>query len=327
VKVWKSADACIQGKLHERKGIPCQDKTYALLNNDTVVISLADGASSCKYSHFGAEIVTTNICNLISKRFNMFLDISKDKVANAILEDIIGLLNRKAKELRTNTKELSSTLLFVAVRNNKYIAGHIGDGVIGALKDGKLEVLSPPDNGEFANTTYFITSADASKRFRLISGSNDEIDGFILMSDGTAESLYDKRKNELSRISKQVLEWLDDNLSSVIKEALRSNLEKSFKKRTTDDCSINILRRVKKTVEDLELMDLALQKEFLQSKNKIHTENQLRVLKVISLNQCIQKKEIFKQIGLSYKTVNKHVNDISRKKFVTLKNGDIRIRN
>ena len=60
------------------------------------------------------------------------------------------------------------TLLFVSIKNNKYIAGHIGDGIIGIIDEkGDAIVLSEPENGEFANTTYFTTSENYKYHLRL----------------------------------------------------------------------------------------------------------------------------------------------------------------
>ncbi|MFW5800253.1 MAG: hypothetical protein ACOCV8_05505, partial [Spirochaetota bacterium] len=68
--------------------------------------------------------------------------------------------------------------------------------------------------------------------------------GFILMSDGTAESLYDRRNKQLSPVSKQVLDWLDTNESEEVTKALENNIKTLFIPKTTDDCSIALLKNV-----------------------------------------------------------------------------------
>ena len=49
-------------------------------------------------------------------------------------------------ELNASLKDLSSTLLFVAVKGNKFLAGHIGDGLIGSFDESGSQVFSPPEN-------------------------------------------------------------------------------------------------------------------------------------------------------------------------------------
>lgn len=69
-----------------------------------------------------------------------------------LIEKIHSQLRELAEDMECEMRDLASTLLFTAVRNGNYILCHIGDGVLGYLKDGELKVASKPENGEFANT-------------------------------------------------------------------------------------------------------------------------------------------------------------------------------
>ena len=60
--------------------------------------------------------------------------------------------------------DLASTLLFVAIKDNKFIMAHIGDGIIGYLKQDELKIATHPMNGEFINTTVFTTSMDVVRK-------------------------------------------------------------------------------------------------------------------------------------------------------------------
>ena len=90
--------------------------------------------------------------------------------------------------------------LFVAVKDDKFILFHIGDGVIGCFKNGKIEVASRPTNDEFANVTVFTTSPNALQNTKIVKGEMFNIDGFVLMSDGSEHSFYDKRSGSLAKI-------------------------------------------------------------------------------------------------------------------------------
>ncbi len=305
---WKISGANIQGRLHLQKNIPCQDRIYSLNERDVNVVSLSDGAGSCKFSHFGAEVITQSICEIMINIFDYAYKVNDEQIKDKLIKNILQNLDIKAREIGADVKELSSTLLFVAVKGNKYISGHIGDGVIAYLFEDSIDILSHPDNGEYANSTYFVTSSDVKDHFRIYKGEITNITGFVLISDGTAERLYDKKTKKLSIAAKQILKWLDDNLSSDVSIALKNNLEKFFKEKILDDCSINLMRYVEKDINELNNMPLDLQKEFLNSNSKIIIENRLKIINSISSGKDL--KSISIETGLSKRTIKKHVDNL-----------------
>lgn len=304
---WKVAGAYTPGRLHLQKNIPCQDRIHSLDKKDVnvKVISLSDGAGFYQFSHFGAEVITQSICENMVKMFDEIYTMNDTQIKDRIMDLILQDLKIKSQELNTDVKELSSTLLFVAIKSDKYIAGHIGDGVIGYSFDDNINILSYPENDEYANITYFVTSSNVKEHFRIYRGEIINTTGFILMSDGSAERLYDKKNKKISIAAKQILDWLDNNSSSDVEIALKNNLEKISKEKTLDDCSINLIRLVKKDINELNNMTLDLQKEFLNSKYKIIVENRLKIINSISTSNDLQS--IAKETGLSISTVKKHV--------------------
>ena len=88
---------------------------------------------------------------------------------------------------------------------------------------------------------------------RLIKGHINDIKSFILMSDGTEESFYDRRERKLAEVLKNIIEKM---ITEPVKE-IQLKLEESFKnviiQKTTDDCSIVILVNEEMTVEDLKI--------------------------------------------------------------------------
>ncbi len=148
-----------------------------------------------------------------------------------------------AKNKNSTPNEFSSTLLFVSIKKNKFICGHLGDGVIAYVYKDKLQVLSIPESGEFANETYFVTSFNYVEKFKLIKGYVDAIDAFVLMSDGTSNSLYDKRKSTVSPVVSNILNWLDHYTIAEVNDALKTNFETVIRAKTRDDCSIAFVKR------------------------------------------------------------------------------------
>lgn len=241
--MWKSLGCAVQGSGHMANNIPCQDKVASLSENGVSVIALADGAGSARLSHFGAEEVTKFICKKLCSDFDfMFSDNSEGTVAKTVLlKEINTMLEVLAEKHNCNVQDLSSTLLTVAVREDDVLAIHLGDGVIGCLKNDELLVISSPENGEYANQTVFTTSKNASSSIRLIKGQVKDKVGFVLLSDGSCASLYDKKRNCLSNGIKKIIESGFYNKSTALNEQLLESFKYDIRSRTNDDCSIAII--------------------------------------------------------------------------------------
>jgi len=238
----KIAGATITGRGHIKKNVPCQDKIFSTKNQDFSFIGLADGAGSCKHSDIGAELVVKELSKLLYKNFNKYYKLGYHGVSSRIISHLQVRLFVLAQNLRIAYKELSSTMLFVVKKDNRFIAGHLGDGVIGCLKENKLKVISSPDNGEYANSTIFVTASQAYKNLKLFKGELTNIEGFVLMSDGTEESLYNKKEQSLAEGVNQMFNWLATYKEKEVSSALKENLDKIIKLKTTDDCSIILMK-------------------------------------------------------------------------------------
>ena len=197
--MWNLLESTRQGRSHVKQGTPCQDKTYCQSYDDTYVITLADGAGSARLSHYGAECVTKCIADELGLNFESYWDETEARIAKErLFKEISESLQQIAGQYDCQLKDMASTLLAVAVKDEKYIILHLGDGVIGYCKEGVLKVASAPNNGEFANTTVITTSSDACSQMKVFRGLLNGINGFVLMSDGPEACLYDKKNNELA---------------------------------------------------------------------------------------------------------------------------------
>ena len=243
--LWSLTSAEVQGSGHKKKNIPCQDKTCCLERNKVRVIALADGAGSAQLSHFGAEEVTNCVAGYFADHFDDLYENDDASIQKAIASELRDTLNTLATRLECNVKDLSSTLLVVAVKKQHYLALHIGDGVIGCYLRDKLVTLSEPDNGEFAHMTWFTTTTELEKVIRIYRGDATAISGFILMSDGVEPSLYDGQN---ARLADAVINLFYTN-AKYGKHEMTAMLEESLRDvialRTHDDCSIALLSRTR----------------------------------------------------------------------------------
>lgn len=265
--LWKSVCCAVQGRGHAKNNIPCQDKVAKLESNGVHVIVLADGAGSAKFSHFGAECVVKSVAGFIVEKFSYIIAQEDGRnVTRELLTFILNQLENEAGLHNCTIKDLASTLLIAAVSEKNFFVAHLGDGVIGYLNDKSLKTVSVPDNGEFANETYFVTSSSAAAHMRIYKGELKNICGFVLMSDGTEQSLYDKKNKTLAPAIKRLLHrtcLVDDKiLTPQLEEALNSVVVMS----THDDCSIALLARTSEQLPPLEKLPLQERQKLFQTK-------------------------------------------------------------
>jgi len=239
-----SAGAFIVGSGHSRLNMPCQDFIFTLNQERVNVIALADGAGSASHSIFGAQAACKVSAKWIAKHFDKFY-YKTDSLAKNLDKILLRKFKALAKENNVSIKQLQSTLQIVALKKNRFISIHIGDGVIGCVRDNKLEVISEPNNGEFVNETYFIGGKLTPEQVHVTKGLLSDVDGFVLMSDGSAQSLYNKKEKQISNVVREMLHWFEMHDPSDVQEAILENLRDVISKKTQDDCSLalNYIKR------------------------------------------------------------------------------------
>ena len=252
--MWICCGSAVPGFGHERdNALSCQDVVYCLNESNFRCICLSDGAGSAKYAREGALLTVKSVSELLKRHFySLYNQRDKSIVSKRVVECVIKtILNECSKSDDNRTlQDYYSTLLVVAIKDDKCIALHVGDGIIGSRLENKLSIVSHPWNGEFKNETVFVTSPMAIEtmdivRFRIPAGNVS----FFIMSDGTSTSFYSEVKKEL--ISQQGLHKLCDFSMTMqykeLQEVLRYNLFESISHNTSDDCSLCIMSRRSKS--------------------------------------------------------------------------------
>lgn len=309
--MWKSVCCEVQGTGHKKDCTPCQDKTFELAQNGVHVIALADGAGSAKLSHFGAERVVRAASEYILEHFQECLNCDDGrKVKQNLLEMIRSNLAEEAQVRECGICDLSSTLLLAATNEDNFILAHIGDGVIGYLDGDKLKVASMPDNGEFSNETIFVTSGEALSSMRLFKGELKNKDGFVLMSDGTEQSLYHKPSKTLAGVIIKLMHRTCLIGSKTMKAQLEDAFTSVISKNTQDDCSIAILARPSAMLRPIDTLDFKERQELYgiaKPEPCVHRRvNRYDAILVISETPC-SLKQIARKIHLKPKYAKKHI--------------------
>ena len=253
IKHFKQCSLEVIGKDHVQSNLPCQDKTAYMQKDGVRVVVLSDGAGSKKNSDLGAEVTTKTVAEMVTKNFDDYFlmlenePVRANKLAKEITKAVYQNLNKVANEQgNISIIEMSCTLLFVAMKEDKYIQGHIGDGLIGELITNEqglgVKIRSYPENNGAPNITFFITDSDAVDNFRITSGflpSNTK--GFVLMSDGPEEVLFDPVKKTLNQYIINLFGMYKGTSFNSYKQTLERFLSEQISKYSYDDLSMNFL--------------------------------------------------------------------------------------
>ncbi len=256
IEKWKNVQAYEIGKMHITRNMVCQDRTSFIEKNGVKVIALADGAGSKSKSEIGAEIVCNKICELFVSKFIDYLLLFEEEKTNVakhkknmaklskdIISFLVGNLKEKASEMNIAVEELSSTLLFFAIKDNHYIMGHIGDGVIAGLYNEnnsyRVKVISEPENGERSNITFFVPDTNANEHLHLQAGSIDNLKGVLLTSDGAGTVLFNGNAID-DNVYKLFANFQNQNHIEY-QNAIARFLREIISNYSTDDMSLNIL--------------------------------------------------------------------------------------
>ena len=300
---WKGASVSFTGRGHIEKGLPCQDVSSALPDDEPRIIVVSDGAGSAKHSEHGASgVVEATIRTLQTSVPWVDLEDVRERVLTACKTEI----NVRANALACHECDLAATLAFAAVAEDVFVAGNLGDGVVAAFRGQIPEILLKPERGEFANETMFLTSENVNKHFRIVSDRLEDYDGFAILSDGAAECLYQRHKSLLAPALPKILEWFDQKASIQVKDAIRDKVMPIIAKRTMDDCSLAVLKFVRLAPNNLNSKNADFLAELLETGNKRGLRNRLKILEYISKEDITDNLKIAEAVDLSVGTVRNH---------------------
>ncbi|MEM6751364.1 MAG: PP2C family serine/threonine-protein phosphatase [Cyanobacteria bacterium P01_C01_bin.38] len=199
---WKTIVNSATGTSHQNKKTPCQDYgSYEILDLDVIVGAVADGAGSAKNSEVGSSLAVKTALSYLKKCYESYkikgydlpltIPITKKKAENIFdrtLAKVKKALVEEAEKINCSTNDLACTLLVFIATPNWIAAMQIGDGfIVVGLEKSPYQLLFPPDKGEYANQTTFVTSANASSKMqvRVLEGKQE----FVCASTDGLEKL------------------------------------------------------------------------------------------------------------------------------------------
>jgi len=188
---WRAYGASVRGTSHQRTGQPCQDAHgWRLLADGGILCAVADGLGSAARADEGSQRAVTAALDALEASLTEgdCAGLAAGEEA-AIGEAIRGAFAsaRSALEFACDEaplRDYATTLLLAAATAHWTAVGQIGDGaMIGRWPDGRLETLSLPQRGEYANETTPLTNPDALARLR-VRVWPAPVQALALLSDG-----------------------------------------------------------------------------------------------------------------------------------------------
>ncbi len=167
ISQWRVVAASVGGTSHLKNKQLCQDAHHwQILPDNVLVAAVADGAGSAISGKIGAMVaVEAAIENISVKQFTR-RTLDDDEFVRELLNDAIVAakiaIEDEAAACDQQPQDLATTLIITIATPELAAVVQIGDGMAVA-KDrmGNLLALTMPDNGEYINSTTFLTSPNA----------------------------------------------------------------------------------------------------------------------------------------------------------------------
>jgi hypothetical protein len=195
---WKVFLATATGKHHLDADLPCQDAGHYLVVDGNLVGVVCDGAGSAAQGHEGAQRFATRLAARLAARLEAGSLAPQDAAgARTAIHDAIAA-ERDSLELEAAARGLvlrdfACTLVGCVAGRKGGCFFHIGDGFAIHRRGDGVSVLSAPENGEFADETYFVTDTSWQEHLRVTPLAAARPGCLIgLMSDGTSPFAVDR---------------------------------------------------------------------------------------------------------------------------------------
>ncbi len=175
---WRVYASSVIGSSHRQNNLPCQDAFCYRNLGERLVAVVCDGAGSAVYGEQGAALVSRELVEGLAK----FTAAPDENQLTTLVESVRDTILLQAQERELSAGDFACTVVAVWLGESASVMLHIGDGVA-ALSIDANEYLSLPENGEYANQTWFLTSHDWREHLR-ISQFVGRATQLVMMSDG-----------------------------------------------------------------------------------------------------------------------------------------------
>ncbi len=195
---WVVTAASVRGPDHAREGRPRQDACAWCAEGSRLVAAIADGAGSAPRSREGARVCSATVVDALSGSPAPAPGDEAGDAVRAALEaaiaDARSSLEGHLEDAGTGSlRDYTATVVGVWAEAERGWLFHIGDGAAAAARaeDPADSVVSPPENGRFAEETFFFTDRAWRQHLRITPFSARNL--VVLASDGAGSFTFAPR--------------------------------------------------------------------------------------------------------------------------------------
>jgi hypothetical protein len=194
---WQVTAASVRGPDHARERRPRQDACAWRAEGSRLVAAIADGAGSAPMSREGARVCSAAVVEVLSGLPLPPRDGEEPAVRAAVEAAIADARSRLVCRLACSgagsLRDYCATLVGVWAEEQRGWLFHIGDGAAAAARTENPgdSVVSPPDNGRFAEETFFFTDRTWREHLRIMPFSARNL--VVLVSDGVGSFTFAPR--------------------------------------------------------------------------------------------------------------------------------------
>ena len=178
------------GRRHESEGMPNQDsfRYRTIPEQQILVAAVSDGAGSSSKSQVSSSIAVLRAVDVTTQA--LVNDASIEMALRSGFEAAMSAVHRMAA--RDHCHDISSyhaTLVLAAWTPDGVAAIQVGDGAAIVTTPDGPKMLTIPQQGEYANETYFITMPQAPDI--VFFNHTEDADGLIIFTDGLQKQAVD----------------------------------------------------------------------------------------------------------------------------------------
>lgn len=188
---WRFALATVVGTSHLRQQTACQDsaacKTLCDRDGNAILVAIvSDGAGSAERGGIGSMLASSALMEA-AEGFLTHTNVGNldETIARSWLDHVGNAISRCADEDGKTSRDYDCTLMSAIIGEETAAFLQVGDGamVVSEGGDSNWAWVFWPQRGEFANTTFFVTEAQAKDRL-YFDRVHRKIEEVALFSDG-----------------------------------------------------------------------------------------------------------------------------------------------
>jgi hypothetical protein len=192
MKPWRLAGTSVIGTSHDKTGQPCQDahaiKVFGSCDEEVLIAAVSDGAGSAELSAEGSRLACASFVQAVEvhlqagKPPTAFDRAAAMRWASAFQDTVSGAARESERQLR----DYACTFLGAVIGPTGSVFIQVGDGAIVVSSQKEPDDFAWvfwPQNGEYANMTFFLTEDRITETLQHIAEERS-IDEIALFTDG-----------------------------------------------------------------------------------------------------------------------------------------------